>query len=179
MPHARTSDISNPEHEEFSRASDVVAHGRGCKMLMIERGVRRDQQFIIFLIARAIWAPSPVAAFYNVLCRAADRVPTATDALLLLGGMEWLKDEMWAAEENEITTWAPRPIANKLNLRKAHSDFTQNLGKLQVVADLITAPDSGIFTNRKTTFDKKVVNRLKAAGTGHGPYGAPQVTKLR
>ena len=102
--------LSDPKHEKLSQASDVVANNLGHKMLIKRRAPRR-QQFILLLIGRQVWAPSAVAAFYRVLCRA-NQAPTATDVLLLLGQMApGFKAEIRKAEENELTTWAPRLTA--------------------------------------------------------------------
>ena len=168
--------VNDPDSETFDQAGDVEAQLRNFHMLE-GLGASLCNRFMIFIISRELWAPSATMAFCHVLCSAAGRqAPTPADALKLLGRMaSWYKGTMWKTEDNELVRFAPKLIANTLDLPARVHALGSHMDDLKrVVAAFVTSNDD-VLTNRGA-FDKAVA-LLKQAGTGHGDYGAPHTMR--
>ena len=162
--------VNDPDSETFSQAGDVEAQLQNFHMLE-GLGVPRHDRFMIFIISRELWAPSATMAFCDVLCSAAgQQAPTPADALELLGRMApWYKATMWETEDNELVRFAPKLIANTLDLPARVRALGSHMDDLKRVAAFVTSNDD-VLTDRGA-FDKAVA-LLKKAETGHGDYGA-------
>lgn len=171
-----TAHVNDPNTEAFCDASDVEAHRQNFYALK-EKGVEHRVCFMIFMISRELWAPSAIKAFCGELCSAAgQQTPTAVGALELLGRMaSWYKSTMWeTVEGNELLHFAPKLIANTLDMPERVRALESHMDDLERVAAFVTSNDD-VLTKRPA-FDKAVA-LIKKAKAGHGDYNAPHAMR--
>ena len=164
--------LEEDNHETLRNSADVQAVRGGNEELRKLR-VEYADRLNVFLIARNLWAPSAIIAFYNVLKK---RNAAASDDLVDMVAMDvfktlsGFKDAARGRESGEFEAYAPKRVGNFLDLVVLHGLFVKNDAHLNRFVCHVADNADDICTDR-AKFDE-AVEQLEGSRTKHGKYAA-------